>query len=81
MAAVMARTDERILHPISTAELERRWEAARKLMRDAGVDALIAQSINNQSGCGYFRWFTDNPNISNNPMTAVFPRDGLMTVF
>ena len=81
MAAVVETTDERILHPISTTELERRWNAARELMREAGLDALIAQSINNQSGCGYFRWFTDNPNISNNPMTVIFPQDGLMTVF
>ena len=72
--------NERVLHPISTAELERRWTAARRIMRDAGLDAIIAQSVNNQSGCGYFRWLTDNPNPGSNPQTVIFPADGLMTI-
>lgn len=59
--------NERVLHPISTAELERRWTATRRIMREAGLDAIIAQSVNSQSGCGYFRWLTDNPNA---PPTA-----------
>ena len=82
MAAVMEKEtfDERLLHPISTAELERRWTAARKIMKDMGVDAIVAQSVNNQSGCGYFRWLTDNPNAGSNPQTVIFPQDGLMTV-
>ena len=71
---------ERILHPISTAELERRWTATRKFMREERLDAIIAQSVNNQSGCGYFRWLTDNPNPGSNPQTVIFPADGLMTI-
>jgi len=80
MAAVTARNDERLLHPISTAELERRWRAARRIMDDAGLEAIIAQSVNNQSGCGYFRWLTDNPNPGSNPQTVIFPAEGPMTV-
>ena len=71
---------ERLLHPISSAELERRWSLARALMREAGIDAIIAQSVNNQSGCGYFRWFTDQPNAGSNPQTVIFPVEGLMTL-
>jgi len=80
MTAVTARPDERLLHPISTPELERRWTAARRIMGEAGLDAIVAQSVNNQSGCGYFRWLTDNPNAGSNPQTVIFPADGLMTV-
>jgi Xaa-Pro aminopeptidase len=83
MAAVMEKEkfDERLLHPISAAELERRWGLARKFMRDMGVDAIVAQSVNSQSGCGYFRWFNDLPNAGSNPQTVIFPIDGLMTIF
>ena len=82
MSAVMEKEkfDERLLHPISTPELERRWVAARKQMRDLGVEALVAQSVNAQSGCGYFRWFTDAANGGSNPMTVIFPIEGLMTL-
>ena len=72
--------NERVLHPISTAELERRWTAARRFMRAAGLEAIIAQSVNSQSGCGYFRWLTDNPNPGSNPQTVIFPAEGPMTI-
>ncbi len=72
--------EERLLHPISSAELERRWALARRILADGGLDAIVAQSVNNQSGCGYFRWFTDQPNAGSNPQTVVFPAEGLMTV-
>jgi Xaa-Pro aminopeptidase len=78
--AIAEKTNERLLHPISTSELERRWVAARKQMRDLGVDALVAQSVNAQSGGGYFRWFTDEANAISNPVTVIFPSDGLMTL-
>ncbi|MCC6472491.1 MAG: aminopeptidase P family protein [Burkholderiales bacterium] len=80
MAAVMEKKNERLLHPISTAELERRWSAARKIMRAAGLECIVAQSVNNQSGCGYFRWLTDNPNAGSNPQTVIFPVEGPMTI-
>jgi Xaa-Pro aminopeptidase len=82
MAAVMEKEtfDERLLNPISTAELQRRWGLARKFMKELGIDALVAQSVNAQSGCGYFRWFTDIANGGSNPNTVIFPVEGLMTV-
>src|SRR3954468_15163234 len=83
MAAVMEKEtfDERLLYPISRGELERRWGLARKFMKELVVDAVIAQSSNNTSGCGYFRWFTDIPNGGgSNPQTVIFPADGLMTL-
>jgi Xaa-Pro aminopeptidase len=82
MAAVMEKEtfDVRLLSPISTAELERRWALARGFMKELGLDAVVAQSNNAQSGCGYFRWFTDIANGGSNPQTVIFPADGLMTV-
>jgi Xaa-Pro aminopeptidase len=83
MSAVVEKEkfDERLLSPISTKELERRWGLARRFMKDLGVDAVVAQSSSNTSGCGYFRWLTDIPNGGgSNPQTVVFPIDGLMTV-
>ena len=52
--------DERLLNPISTAELERRWAAARKAMAERKIDALVMQNNNDWLG-GYVRWFTDTP--------------------
>ena len=82
MAAVLEKEtfDIRLLHPISTAELERRWAAARAQMKTAGVDVLITQSTNAQSGGGYVRWFIDQLNGGSNPLTVMFPSEGLMTV-
>jgi hypothetical protein len=44
--------DERLLNPISTGELERRWTAVRKGMAERGFDALIMQNNNDWLG-GY----------------------------
>src|SRR5215510_10905971 len=52
--------DERLLNPISTRELERRWAAARKAMAERKIDALLMQNSNDFVG-GYVRWFTDTP--------------------
>lgn len=76
----MTEIDERICNPVSTAELERRWNSARESMRASGIDALVVQGTNNYSGGGYFRWFTDQPVLSSNPRTAIFPAKGLMTL-
>ena len=38
--------DERLLNPISTAELERRWAAARKAMAERKIEVLLMQSSN-----------------------------------
>lgn len=63
---------------ISTAELNRRWEAARAGMRKAGLDAVVLQSSEDWMG-GYTRWFTDTPATNAYPRSVVFPLEGLMT--
>ena len=63
---------------ISTAELERRWSAARAAMRRAGLDAIVLQSSEDWMG-GYTRWFTDTPATNAYPRSVIFPLDGLMT--
>src|SRR5712691_1729487 len=75
----MARENERINHPISTAELERRWAAARAAMAEHTIDALLMQSNNDWMG-GYVKYFTDVPATNGYPVTVVFPKDERMTV-
>ena len=76
----MAEYDSRqIMYPISTAELERRWAAARAMMAEKGLDCLIMQGIT-QYLSGYVRWFTDFPTLNSYPITVIFPRDGEMTL-
>ena len=71
--------DERLFNPISIAELERRWAAARREMAERKIDALLMQQNNDWLG-GYLRWFTDT-NLSNGyPRTVIFPAADLMTV-
>ena len=77
----MSRTDERLCDPVSTAELERRWAAARSSMRGAKIDALVVQGANGYAGtAGYYRWLTGMPSVNSYPHTAILPRDGLMTL-
>ena len=71
--------DERLLNPISTRELERRWAAARKAMAERKIDALLMQNNNDWLG-GYVRWFTDTPLINGYPRSVIFPASDLMTV-
>src|SRR5260221_8281093 len=71
--------NERINHPISTAELERRWSAVRAAMAEHRIDALLMQSNNDWMG-GYVKYFTDVPATNGYPVTVVFPRDDRMTV-
>jgi Xaa-Pro aminopeptidase len=71
--------DERLLNPISTRELERRWSAARKAMAERGIDALVMQNNNDWLG-GYVRWFTDTPLSNGYPRSVIFPAGDLMTV-
>jgi Xaa-Pro aminopeptidase len=80
MAAVIENpVDERLCNPVSTAELERRWAAARKVMREQGIDALVVQNNNDFLG-GYIRWFTGQPATHAYPRACVFPVEGLMSV-
>ena len=75
----MADASERLICPISTAELERRWAGVRTGMAEQGIDVLLLQSSNEFSG-GYVKWFTDLPSGNGTLTTIVFPKDDLMTV-
>jgi Xaa-Pro aminopeptidase len=70
---------ERLNTPISTAELERRWQLVRAAMEAAKIDVLLMQNNNDHMG-GYVRYFTDMPATNGYPNTVVFPREDDMTV-
>jgi Xaa-Pro aminopeptidase len=70
---------ERLNTPISTAELERRWQAVRAAMLEAKIDVLLMQNNNDYMG-GYVKYFTDTPATNGYPNTVVFPREDGMTV-
>jgi Xaa-Pro aminopeptidase len=71
--------NERLLNPISTAELDRRWTAVRRALADHGAEALIVQSTNDWLG-GHVRWLTDHPATNGYPKTVVFHANDWMTV-
>ena len=71
---------ERVEAAMSREELERRWAAVREEMSARNIDALLMQNANDFLG-GYVKWFTDVPAHNHYPRTAIFHRDGLMTVF
>src|SRR5918995_756963 len=56
----MSDMAERVISPISTAELERRWAAVRAAMAARKIDVLVMQNSNEFSG-GYVKWFTKLP--------------------
>src|SRR3977135_2603370 len=71
--------NELINHPISTAELERRWAAVRAAMAEHRIEALLLQSNTDWMG-GCDKYFTAAPPTHGYPVTVVFPRDERMTV-
>src|SRR5262245_46283150 len=71
--------NERLLNPISDAELDRRWTAVRKAMAEQGIDALVVQSNNDWLG-GHVKWLTDHPATNGYPKTVVFHANDWMTV-
>ena len=75
----MSDMAERLISPISTAELERRWGAVRAAMAAQKIDVLVMQSSNEFSG-GYVKWFTDMPSGNGWMTTVIVPKDDLMTV-
>jgi len=75
----MVSPNERILTRISHAELDRRWAAVRKAMRQQGIDALVMQCASDWIG-GYVRWFTDLPATNGYPRTIIFHADEPMSV-
>ncbi len=70
---------ERLTTCISTTELERRWMAAREIMRDNKIDYLVVRSDEEFLG-GYVRWFTDIPTRHSYPHSVIFPIDDEMTL-
>ena len=75
----MRGPNDRITTAISTKELERRWAAARKEMRERGIDALVMQNANDWLG-GYVKWFTDIPATNGYPKTVLFHASEPMTL-
>jgi Xaa-Pro aminopeptidase len=71
---------ERVIHSISTEELERRWKAVREVMKEKNIDFLLIQNNNDYLG-GYIKWFTDMPAVHAYPAAAIFPREDDMTTF
>lgn len=75
----MSTVSERITTAISNAELDRRWQAARREMRERKIDALVMQNANDWLG-GYVKWFTDLPATNGYPKTVIFHLDEPMTL-
>jgi Xaa-Pro aminopeptidase len=70
---------ERLTTTVSTAELERRWNAARDVMREYKIDYLVMRNDEEFLG-GYVRWFSDFPAKHSYPFTVIFPVDDGMTL-
>ena len=70
---------EKLVASISTAELERRWKATRKVMKRNKVDFLIVRNDEEFLG-GNVKWFTDLPARHSYPYTVIFPVDDEMTL-
>src|SRR5689334_13668423 len=75
----MSTASERISTAISDQELDRRWQAARKEMRERKIDALVMQNANDWLG-GYVKWFTDIPATNGYPKTVIFHAGDPMTL-
>ena len=72
---------QKVIRPVSTAELERRWKAVRNVMKEKQVDFLIFQSNNDYLG-GLVKWFSDEPAMHCYPATVIFPaQDGMTTIW
>jgi Xaa-Pro aminopeptidase len=70
---------ERLVPSVSTGELERRWKAAREIMRDRNIDFLLMRQDEEYFG-GYVRWFGDIAPRHSYPVTLIFPIDDEMTI-
>ena len=69
---------EKVIYPISTQELERRWQAVREVMQAKKVDFLLIQNSQDYLG-GYVKWFTDVPATHHYPASVIFPASDEMT--
>ncbi|HVN23160.1 MAG TPA: Xaa-Pro peptidase family protein [Syntrophorhabdales bacterium] len=74
----MENPRERLTPTVSDAELERRWKAARDVMREHKIDYLLMRQDEEFLG-GYIRWFSDFPARESYPFTVIFPLDDGMT--
>ncbi len=74
----MADPKERLTTCISTEELERRWKAARQMMRAKKIDFLLMRQDEEFLG-GYVKWFSDFSARHSYPFTVIFPVDDEMT--
>ena len=61
----------RVVNAVSAAELQRRWQAVRLRMREAGLDALVLQNSSDWIG-GLVRWFSNQPATNGYPLSIVF---------
>jgi Xaa-Pro aminopeptidase len=69
---------ERFGHPVSDAEMERRWAALRASMQKDEIDCFIAFGYDRLLG-GYIRYLIDFPVITY-PVTVLFHREKDITV-
>jgi Xaa-Pro aminopeptidase len=69
----------RFIDPTSDEELQRRWAAAREMMREKKIDFLVMQNQEEFMG-GSLRWFTDWTARHQFPMSVIFALDEDMTV-
>ncbi len=69
---------ERLVTSVSRAELERRWKAAREVMKERKVDFLVMRQDEEFYG-GYVRWFSAVAPRHGYPFTVIFPVDDEMT--
>ena len=70
---------DKLMTPISTQELERRWKAVREMMGDHKMDYLIIRNDEEFLG-GNVKWFTDIPARHSYPYTVIFQADDEMTL-
>lgn len=75
----MSRLLEQQVYRLPAAELDRRWQAAREVMKSNGIDVLVMQAMSEYKG-GYLRWFTDSVAKYDGPSTVLFPLDGPMAL-
>ncbi len=69
---------ERLVTCVSHGEFERRWKAARELMKDRKIDFLLMRQDEEYFG-GYVRWFSGVVPRHSYPFTVIFPIDDEMT--
>ncbi len=74
----MEELKERLFKNVSTGELERRWKAAREVMKERKIDFLLMRQDEEYYG-GHVRWFTGIAPRHSYPFTVIFPIDEEMT--